>query len=128
MYGLDDKDELTGRLVTGENVLEGLYRAFTLVDRLQRGYTDKRPEKPFDGEEVAPRRYPDPLDSDSMARDQAAALEESGSTGPDNLGRLNQYEIAVLNDDWISYRNGKPPETVGEEVFDYLRQLGVRQS
>ncbi|MFB6207766.1 MAG: hypothetical protein ABEJ69_00285 [Candidatus Nanohaloarchaea archaeon] len=124
MYVLDDGD-LAARLVTGENQLEKLYRAFTLVDRLQRGYTDKRPETPFDGEDVEPQRYPDPLDPDSMARDQAAALEESGSTGPENLGSLNQFGVAVLNDDWLSYRSGRQPETVDEEVFEYLEELGV---
>ncbi len=126
----EDGPELSTDHGVGEANLEDLYRAFILIDRLQRGYTDKRPEKEFNGvNRIDPERYPNPLKPDSMLEDQIAATEESGTTDPDNIGTLNQNGVFVINDDWISYRNGEHPpgvdEEIREEVYDFLDELGV---
>lgn len=126
----EDGPELSTDHGVGEGGLEDLFRAFMLVDRLQRGYTDKRPDEEFNGiNKIDPERYPNPLKPDSMVEDQIAATEESGTTDPENLGVLNQDEIFVVNDDWIRYRNGNEPPGVDEEirneVYDFLEELGV---
>lgn len=129
LYGLESEGDdlsLSGELVSGESDTEQFYRALILTDRIQRGYTDKRPDEEFEGDNFAePGRYPDPFDPESMIEDQIAATQESGSTDVENLGAMNSDEVFVVNDDWMRYRNGETPKTVDEEVFDYMREIGV---
>lgn len=129
VYGMmSDEDSLSvsGELVRGESDLEQFYRAAVLVDRIQRGYTDKRPDGAFEGDNFEePGRYPNPVEPKTMVDDQMAAAQESGSTDVDNLGSLNMDEIFVVSDDWMRYREGKDPKTVGSNVFEYMREIGA---
>jgi len=134
--GLDRIDEsegqidIAGPLVSGENWHDSLYRAFVLVDRVQKGYTDVRPDSPFEGDNYAEaNRFPDPTKPQSFEKDQMAAMDESDDVAADGLGSLNLNGVYVVNDDWIAYRNGNPPPSVDEEnreqVYETLRDIGV---
>lgn len=136
MGGLDEvrtneEVEIQGDHGERGSIMEDLYRAFFMMDRLQGGYTDKRPEEKYNGgNPVDPERYPMPDGEDEWIDDQIAAIEESGTVEADNLGALNyQDSILVINDDWISYKRGKKPlgvdDEVREEVYDLLEELGV---
>lgn len=129
VYEMDEEDDdlsLSGELVSGESDIEQFYRAVIITDRIQRGYTDKRPDEEFEGDNFAePDRYPNPLEPESMAEDQMAAMQESGSTDVENLGAMDVREIFVVNDDWMRYRNGEKPKTVDEEVFEYMKEISV---
>lgn len=127
---MDGQDHgMRSALVEGESPEEELLRAFFYVDRPQGGYTDKRPETDFNGEEIEPERYPDPTDQDTFAEYQMAAIDEAQETDPDNIGKLSTDATFVANDDWIRYKSGGVPlgvdESIREEVEDYLREAGV---
>lgn len=123
--------EISGDHGETESAMEDLYRAFVMMDRLQMGYTDKRPEQEYDGtNQTSPGRYPNPTGDDDWVEDQMAALEESGTLDPDNLGALNHYDhIFIVNDDWVNYRRGEEPlgvdEEIRDEVYRFLEEKGV---
>jgi hypothetical protein len=118
--------DLRADMVRADNVLEQFYRTFILMDRLRRGYTDVRPdEKGFGLQELEPQLFPDPADPESLNRDSRAALQETGSVDMEGVGNLYMNGVYVVNDDWISYRSGKQPETIENDVMQYLEELGV---
>lgn len=130
ILNMDGKDHgMQSALVKGKSPEEELLRAFFYVDRPQGGYTDKRPETDFDGENIQPERYPNPTDQDTFAEYQMAAIDEAQETDPDNIGSLCTDATFVANDDWIRYKSGETPlgvdEDIRDEVEDYLRQAGV---